>query len=72
MWAAVAARKHSIPKIFPFGSNTNEFMLYGNVALSLKNGAESELEWAGRAQLVKSEADGKWRMKFYQIYLVSL
>lgn len=72
MWAAVASRKHTVPKIFPFGSNTNEFMLYGTVALGLKNGAESELEWAGRAQLVKSPTDGKWRMKFYQIYLVGI
>ena len=45
-------------------------MLYGNVALGLKSGAESELEWAGRAEVVKSSSDGKWRMKFYQVYLV--
>jgi hypothetical protein len=47
-------------------------MLYGNVALGLKSGAESELEWAGRAEVVKSPNDGKWRMKFYQVYLVRL
>ncbi|KFH44064.1 hypothetical protein ACRE_051350 [Hapsidospora chrysogenum ATCC 11550] len=69
MWTSVASRKHSVPQIFPFGNNANQFMLYGNVALGLKSGAESELEWAGRAEVVKSPSDGKWRMKFYQVYL---
>lgn len=71
MWSTVASRKHSVPKIFPFGSNPDEFMLYGTVALGLKNGTETELEWAGRAHVVKSSTDGKWRMNYYQIYLVS-
>ena len=70
MWTSVASRTHSVPKIFPFGNNANQFMLYGNVVLGLKNGAESELEWAGRAEVVKSSTDGMWRMKFYQVYLV--
>jgi hypothetical protein len=46
-------------------------MLYGSVALGLKNGVEAEVEWAARAQVVKSSSDGKWRMSFYQVYLVS-
>ncbi|CAH0044378.1 unnamed protein product [Clonostachys solani] len=69
MWTAVASRKHSIPKIFPFGNGTNEFMLYGSVALGLKNGAEAEVDWAARAEVLKSPSDGKWRMSFYQVYL---
>ena len=72
MWAAVESRKHTVPKIFPFGGDSNLFMLYGTVDLGLKNGSESHLEWAGRAELEKSTSDGKWRMKFYQIYLVSI
>lgn len=71
MWAAVDSRKHTVPKIFPFGSDANEFMLYGTVDLGLKNGGSASLEWAGRAQIAKSAEDGKWRMKFYQVYLVS-
>ncbi|CAI6084193.1 hypothetical protein V2G26_020211 [Clonostachys chloroleuca] len=69
MWTAVASRKHTIPKIFPFGNGTNEFMLYGSVALGLKNGIDAEVDWAARAQVVKSSSDGKWRMSFYQVYL---
>lgn len=46
-------------------------MLYGTVDLGLKNGGSASLEWAGRAKIAKSSADGKWRMRFYQVYLVS-
>lgn len=71
MWTAVDSRKHAVPKIFPFGNNADEFMLYGTVDLTLKNGGSASLEWAGRAKVVKSATDGKLRMSFYQVYLVS-
>jgi hypothetical protein len=71
MWDAVASRKHTLQKVYPFGSGSDEVMLYGSVALELKNGGSADIEWAGRAELDKS-ADGKYRLKFYQVYLVSL
>jgi hypothetical protein len=71
MWDAVASRKHTLQKVYPFGSGSDEVMLYGSVALELKNGGSADIEWAGRAELEKS-ADGKYRLKFYQVYLVSL
>lgn len=71
MWTAVESRKHTVPKVFPFGGNANEFMLYGTVDLGLKNGGSASLEWAGRAKVTKSSTDGMWRMKYYQVYLVS-
>jgi hypothetical protein len=37
MWAAVASRLHSPTKIFPFGPNSNELMLYGTVAYTFKD-----------------------------------
>jgi hypothetical protein len=37
MWAAVASRLHTPIKIFPFGSGSNEVMLYGTVAYTLKD-----------------------------------
>lgn len=69
MWDAVAARKHTVPQIFPFGPGSREFMLHGTVDLRLKNGTETALDWAGRAKLVRSDDDGEWRMGFYQVYL---
>lgn len=45
-------------------------MLYGSVALGLKNGANAEVDWAARAEMFKSTDDEKYRMKFYQVYLV--
>lgn len=44
-------------------------MLYGTVKYGLKAGGESGVEWAARAHLVKQ--DGKVKMDFYQVYLVS-
>ncbi|KND86857.1 hypothetical protein TOPH_08514 [Tolypocladium ophioglossoides CBS 100239] len=69
MWTAVASRKHTIFKVFPFSSGSDEFMIYGSVASGLKNGVNLNIDWAARAKLVKSAADKKWRMKFYQVYL---
>ncbi|KAJ4135236.1 hypothetical protein NW768_004857 [Fusarium equiseti] len=67
MWDAVSARKHTLDKVFTFG-NADEVMLNGTVALELKNGGKAEIEWAGRMELEKG-SDGKYRLKFYQVYL---
>lgn len=69
MWEKVASRKHQAFKIFPFGPNSDEVMLYGTVKYGLKAGGESGLDWAARAHLVKE--GGKVKMDFYQVYLVS-
>jgi hypothetical protein len=44
-------------------------MLHGTVQYTFKAGGEAGLEWAARAKLVK--VDGRVRMRFYQVYLVS-
>lgn len=69
MWEKVASRVHEPVKIFPFGPNSDEVMLYGTVKYGLKTGGEASKDWAARAQLVKDQ-DGKVRLKFYQVYLV--
>lgn len=69
MWEKVASRKHHALKIFPFGPNSDECMLYGTVKYGLKAGGESGVEWAARAHLVKE--GGRVKMDFYQVYLVS-
>lgn len=38
MWALVASRLHTVHKIFPFGSGSDQVMLYGEVAYALKDG----------------------------------
>ncbi|GAB0137625.1 hypothetical protein EsDP_00005882 [Epichloe bromicola] len=68
MWSAVSSRRHTIHKIFPFSAQGNEFMLYGSVAMELRNGSNVDVDWAARAEIEKGD-DGKWRMKFYQVYL---
>lgn len=44
-------------------------MLYGTVEYVLKEGGESKVDWAARAHLMEEE--GKVKMDFYQVYLVS-
>jgi len=67
MWAAVASRLHTPMKIFPFGSGSDEVMLYGAVAYTLKDGRKANVEWGARANMVKDE--GNWKLGFYQVYL---
>jgi len=67
MWVAVAKRLHSPAQIFPFGSNSNEVMIYGTVAYTLKDERKVNVEWAARANLVKE--GGAWKMEYYQVYL---
>jgi len=64
-------RKHHLHRIYPFGADSNplDCMLHGNVDYSLKNGKSLTVDWAAHAQFV--EADGKLKMKFYQVYLDS-
>lgn len=69
MWDAVASRKHTIYKVFPYGENATELMLYGKVQYGFKDGRETSVEWAARAEMVKE--GGKWQFGFYQVYLVS-
>jgi len=67
LWAAVAARQHDIYKVFPFGSGSNEVMLNGKVAYTLKDGRKANIDWAARANLVQD--GGKWKLHYYQVYL---
>jgi hypothetical protein len=69
MWEKVSSRSHNPMKIFPFGSYSDELMLHGTVKYGMKAGGEKELDWAARVHLVK--VDGKVKMDFYQVYLVS-
>lgn len=69
MWEHIKSREHTIHKVFPFGSSSQEFMLYGTVKFSFKNDQQGEVDWAARAVL--SAKDGACRLSFYQVYLVS-
>jgi hypothetical protein len=55
-------------KVFPFGENASEVMIYGTVDYQTKSGKELTVEWAARANLVNE--DGSVKMSFYQVYLV--
>ena len=70
LWSGpVKTRKHTLNKIFPFGDNSNEVMLYGSVKYGLKNGKELTVDWAGRALMRHTKSGVK--MGFYQVYLDS-
>lgn len=69
MWEKVQNRLHRPLKIFPYGPNANEAMLFGTVQYGLKSGGQSTVDWAAYARLKK--VDGSVKMDFYQVYLVN-
>ena len=69
MWEKVKSRSHKPVKIFPFGPNSNEVMIYGSVEYEFKAGGSSGLEWAARGTL--EEVDGKVVWSQYQVFMVS-
>ena len=69
MWEKVQSRIHRPLKIFPYGPNANEVMLFGTVQYGLKTGGQSSVDWAAYAHLKK--IDGSVKMDFFKVYLVS-
>ncbi|RMY89231.1 hypothetical protein D0862_10265 [Hortaea werneckii] len=67
MWEKVATRSHKPVKIFPFGSGSDEVMLFGTVDYELKDGKKACVDWAARAHF--AQEDGALKMDFYQVYL---
>jgi hypothetical protein len=55
MWTTIASRLHTPHKIFPFGSGSNEVMLYGNVVYTLKDGRKADVSWLGPSGLYFSD-----------------
>jgi len=69
LWEKVSERLHTPVKIFPFGGGSHEVMIYGTVVYILKDGRKAEVDWAARADMVKDDEGGRWKMGFYQVYL---
>lgn len=69
MWEKVAKRSHKPVKIYSFGPESQECMLYGTVDYELKDGKSVNVEWSARSHFAKE--DGELKMDFYQVYLVS-
>jgi hypothetical protein len=69
MWEKISSRQHNPIKVFPFGENADEMMLYGTVEYEFKAGGKASIDWAARARMLHE--GGKIRMTFYQVYLDS-
>jgi hypothetical protein len=58
LWVAVASRLHTVRKVFPFGSESDEVMIYGSVAYTLKDGRKADVGFS--AALFRGEkVEGK-------------
>jgi hypothetical protein len=68
MWEKVSSRAHKPLKVYPYGPDSDELMLFGTVNYGLKTGEASNKDWAARAHLVKE--DGTVKLNFYQVFLV--
>ena len=70
MWASIISRSHDPIKVFPYGPNSDEVMLYGTVEYELKEGGKkASKDWAARAKL--RNVEGEWKFAEYQVYLVN-
>jgi len=69
MWEKVAKRSHKPTKLFSFGGDSDEVMLYGTVDYELKDGRRANVDWSARSHF--THEDGQLKMDFYQVYLVS-
>lgn len=75
MWELISSRSHHPVKIFPFGEISDgsaeaEVMIHGTVDYGFKAGGRERKEWAARVEMVRGE--GGWKMRLYQVYLVSV
>lgn len=69
MWEKVSSRSHKPAKIYAFGPDGDDVMLYGTVDYTLKDGKSAKgIDWSARAHFVQD--GGKPKMDFYQVYLV--
>jgi len=68
MWTSITSRLHTPEKIFPFGPDSNEVMIFGTVVYGFGDGRPVEVkEWAGHARLV--DVGGIWKFGYYRVYL---
>ncbi|EME89055.1 uncharacterized protein MYCFIDRAFT_185494 [Pseudocercospora fijiensis CIRAD86] len=67
MWVKVAKRSHQPKQLYPFGSGSNDIMLFGTVDYTLREGGSTSLDWAARARFV--EHQGGLKLDHYQVYL---
>lgn len=79
MWSALSSRSHHGIEIFPFtpiSESEAELMLYGTIEYNFKHGGDDSKDWAAIALLIKDGPEGestllgRWKMNFYQVYLV--
>lgn len=68
MWEKIKSRSHRPLKVFPFGPNSSEVMIFGSVEYEFKAGGSNGLEWAARGVLETD--DGRVVWSDYQVFLV--
>jgi hypothetical protein len=69
-WEKISRRRHVCEGIFAHPTNPNEFMTYGTVDYTFKDGTgKNGVEFATRLVLDQSGAEPK--IKFYQVFIVS-
>ena len=69
MWEKVAQRSHKPEQIYAFGAGSDDVMLHGTVDYVLKDDRKTSTIWAAKAHFARE--DGKLKMDFYQVFLVS-
>ena len=68
IWANIPNRDHRAIRVFPFGNDGDELMVYGTVDYKHHDEHEKGTEWAARVKLAKE--GGQIKIALYHIFLV--
>lgn len=72
-WEKISSRKHTIHDVFAHPQKSNEYMIYGRVDHTLKEGSKAASTWAGRMVFDQKSIDnGDPKMNYYRVWIVSL
>ena len=66
-WEYVETRYHAITKVFSATANGSDLLMIGNAVLRLKNGAEIEGDFIGRA-VIQGVDTADPRLSFFQAW----
>ncbi|CAF9926818.1 MAG: hypothetical protein GOMPHAMPRED_004235 [Gomphillus americanus] len=67
----VPHRDHPVVKVFTYGPDDKNLMIYGNVGVELPEGTKHSKEWAGRYEIVDTGSGGL-KFKYVQVFVTAL
>lgn len=68
LWEKISARSHRPLRIYPFGNNAREVMIFGDVEYEFRAGGKGGLQWTARGTMETTD-DGRVVWRDYQVFM---